>query len=84
MKTALLNGDLEEEIYIKPPEGLNIEVHKVCRLIKSLCGLRQAPRAWHIKLKQELAGVNFTASKADCILHLSCCRECRPHKQSCI
>ena len=65
VKTAFLNGDLEEEIYMKPPEGLNIETHKVCRLIKSLYGLRQAPRAWHIKLKEELAGMNFTPSEAD-------------------
>lgn len=42
VKTAFLNGDLEEEIYMQQPEGFVVEAQesKVCRLIKSLYGFR--------------------------------------------
>ena len=45
MKTAFLNGNLEEEIYLEQPEGFIVpgQEQKVCRLIKSLYGLKQAP-----------------------------------------
>jgi hypothetical protein len=46
IKTAFLNGDLEEEIYMDQPEGFVLpgNEHKVCKLLKSLYGLKQAPR----------------------------------------
>jgi len=45
VRTALLNGKLEEEIYIKQPEGLVLSCpeNEVCELVKSLYGLKQAP-----------------------------------------
>ena len=51
VKTAFLNGDLEEEIYMDQPEGF-IEPEqesKVYKLNKSLYGLKQAPKQWHEK-----------------------------------
>jgi len=46
VKTAFLNGDLEEEIYMTQPEGCEVpgQENKVCRLRKSLYGLKQAPK----------------------------------------
>ena len=46
VKTAFLNGDLEEEICMDQPEGFTMpgNEHKVCKLLKSLYGLKQAPR----------------------------------------
>ena len=52
--TAFLNGDLDEEIYMLQPDGYQIsgkEDH-VCRLNKSLYGLKQALRCWNRALKE--------------------------------
>ena len=49
VKTAFLNGELEEEIYMKQPEGFVIpsQENKVCKLVKSCYKLRKAPMQWH-------------------------------------
>lgn len=62
VKTAFLHGDLNEEVYVSHPDGFKIKgsEDKVYRLHKALYGLRQAPRAWNIKLKSILKELNFT------------------------
>jgi hypothetical protein len=46
VKTTFLNGEIEEEVYIKQPDGFMIhEDSHVCRLKKAMYGLKQAPRA---------------------------------------
>ena len=49
VKTAFLNGELEEEIYMEQLEGFIVsgQENKVCRLVKSLYGLKQAPKKIH-------------------------------------
>ena len=49
VKTAFLNGDLEEEIYMEQPEGVVVkgQERKVCKLVKSLYGLKQAPKQYY-------------------------------------
>jgi hypothetical protein len=71
VKTMLLNGVREEEIYIEQPEGF--EVHNntshVCRLKRALYGLKQAPRAWYNVIDNYLLGMGFTKSEADSNLY---------------
>jgi hypothetical protein len=61
VKSAFLNGDLREEVYVQQPPGFVVagEEHKVLRLRKALYGLRQAPRAWNIKLDESLVSLGF-------------------------
>ena len=61
VKCAFLNGDLEEEIYMEQPEGFvkEGEEHLVCKLKKSLYGLKPSPRAWNHKLDGDLKDLGF-------------------------
>lgn len=71
VKTAFLNGDVEEDIYMRQPEGFVAkgEEHLVCKLKKSLYGLKQAARAWNIKANEVLLEEGFTRSQADPCLY---------------
>ena len=62
VKTAFLHGELKEEVYVTQPEGFIVDgqEHKVYKLKKALYGLRQAPRAWNIKLNEILRSLRFT------------------------
>jgi hypothetical protein len=69
VKTAFLNGELEEEVYMQQPQGYEQGgPEMVCHLKRTLYGLRQAPRAWHMRLKEELGNFEFVASMADAAL----------------
>ncbi|WVY89808.1 hypothetical protein V8G54_035322 [Vigna mungo] len=67
VKTTFLHGDLEEEIYMKQPEGFEEpgKEHLVCRLKKSLYGLKQAPRQWYKKFDSFMIQHNFKKTSAD-------------------
>jgi len=66
IKTAFLNGDLEEEVYVTQPPGFdNGDPNIVCRLHKALYGLKQAPRAWHKVLNEKLLSMGYEVSKSD-------------------
>ena len=56
VKSAFLNGELEEEVYIEQPEGFQLSenIDYVCKLKKALYGLKQAPRAWYSRLDKYL------------------------------
>jgi len=64
IKTTLLNGELEEDIFMEMPLGYRLD-GKVWKLKKTLYGLKQAPRAWHKKLTEELQKLGFLCSSAD-------------------
>lgn len=64
--TAFLHGDLEEEIYMKPPAGFPCPKGKVLRVCKALYGLKQSPRAWYQKLYNTMVQkLGFRVSKYD-------------------
>ena len=67
IKTAFLHGELDEELYMKQPPGFIKagEEHLVCKLKKSIYGLRQSPRQWNQALHRFLAAQGFTRSICD-------------------
>lgn len=71
VKTAFLNGDIIEEIYMKQPEGFvnTYQRNLVCRLRKSLYGLKQSARAWNFKINSVLVNNGFKRSVADQCLY---------------
>ncbi|GJY83348.1 ribonuclease H-like domain-containing protein [Tanacetum coccineum] len=69
VNNAFLYGDLEETVYMKPPEGYFPSDNKVCMLKKSLYGLKQAPRQWNANLTSTLIENGFSQSKYDYSLY---------------
>ena len=72
IKTAFLNGDLHEEVYVVQPRGFvqKGEENKVCRLKKALYGLKQAPRAWYEKMHAYLTAHGFQNSPTESTLYV--------------
>eukprot|EP00253_Pinus_taeda_P028462 PITA_28462 len=64
VKNAFLHGDLSEEIYMDQPHGFIQDSSLVCRLKKSLYGLKQTPRAWYEKMDSFLLSQNFERCNA--------------------
>lgn len=69
VKGAFLNGDIDDEVYVYPPEGLDIGKDKVLKLNKSLYGLKRAPRCWNDKFNSFMLQNNFCRSISDCCLY---------------
>jgi hypothetical protein len=67
VKKAFLNGELEEETYMDQPEGFVVKGQErmVCKLVKSLYRLKQAPKQWHDKFDRTLTSVGFVTNEAD-------------------
>ncbi|GKF46865.1 zinc finger, CCHC-type containing protein, partial [Tanacetum coccineum] len=67
VKTTFLNGDLDEEVYMKQPEGfvMSGNEHKVFKLVKSLYGLKQAPKQWHQKFDEVVLSSGFLLNQSD-------------------
>ena len=61
VNTAFLNGDFKENVFMSQLEGFVVKgkEQKVCKLIKSLYILKQAPRSWYEKLIEHLLKLNF-------------------------
>ena len=65
--TAFLNGKLTEDVYMTQPEGFTVrgKEHLVCKLQKSIYGLKQSPRCWNSMLDNYLKSLGFSQSTAD-------------------
>ena len=67
VKTAFLNGELDEEIYMEQPEGFVVQgqENKVCKLVKSLYGLKQAQKQWHEKFDHTMLSHGFKINECE-------------------
>ena len=74
VETAFLNGLLNEDIYMVQPEGYAIsgKENLVCKLKKSLYGLKQSPRCWNTVLNQYLESIGFKSCDADPCVYVRC------------
>ena len=68
--TAYLNGELEEELYLLPPDGVQIPDGHCWRLKRSLYGLKQAGRTWNKTLDRSLTSLGFTRLDAETCLYV--------------
>ena len=72
VKTAFLNGNLEEEIFMKQPEGFADKKHPnmVCKLRKGLYGLKQSARCWNKVIDEYLKESGFKQNDADACIYV--------------
>ncbi|CAL8138183.1 unnamed protein product [Prunus armeniaca] len=75
VKTTFMNGELEEENYMRQPEGFEKEgkKHMVCKLGKTIYGLKQASRRWYFKFHQTVSTYGFEENIADQCIYLKKC-----------
>jgi hypothetical protein len=67
--TAFLNAPLDEDIYMLPPEGLDIPEGKVLLLKKSLYGLKQSPRNFNKTLNKTIVNMGFKRCMSDTCMY---------------
>ena len=73
VKSAFLNGHLEEEVYMYQPQGFQEVLgkeHMVCKLVKVLYALKQAPRTQYIKIEKHLQDNGFKRSFYDSNIYI--------------
>jgi hypothetical protein len=73
IKNAFTESHLKEEIYLAPPQGIQVQKGHVLHALRSLYGLKQAGRDWSLLLKSELLKMDFVQSLADPCLYT--CKE---------
>jgi hypothetical protein len=65
IKTAFLNADVDEEIYLEIPDGVNVSKKMVLKLKKALYGIKQAPKAWNDNIDRFLRSLGFVPCVKD-------------------
>ena len=67
VKTAFLNGELEEEIYMEQPIGFIVkgQDQKVCKLHRSIYGLKQSSRQWYLRFHKAILTYDFKMIEED-------------------
>ena len=67
VKNAFLNGDLEEEVYMKQLEGLSSsgDEHLACKLKKSIYGLKQPSCQWYLNFRDVISSFGFVENIMD-------------------
>ena len=69
VKTAFLNGKLDEVVFMQQPEGYEDGTNRVCRLNRSLYGLKQSPRNWNARFNEFLEAEGFAATPEDACVY---------------
>ena len=72
VKTAFLNGHLLEDVYMVQPEGFVDKKHpnKVCKLKRSIYGLKQASRSWNLRFDEEITKYGFIKNEDDACVYM--------------
>jgi len=72
VKTAFLNGDLNETIFMAQPEGFAIKgkEHMGCKLKKSIYGLKQVSRQWNLKFDEVIKKFGFKENDVDSCIYI--------------
>ncbi|KAE8242086.1 hypothetical protein A4X06_0g7253 [Tilletia controversa] len=65
VKTAYLNGELDVDLYMRQPPGYDDGSGRVCRLLRTLYGLKQSGRYWYHKLRDRLVAAGFSQLKSE-------------------
>jgi len=76
MKTVFLNENLDEEVYMDQPKGFLVEgkEHMVCKLKKSIYGIKQASRQWYLKFNDTITSFGFKENIVDRCIYLKVSR----------
>ena len=77
VKTAILHGELEEDIYMQLPEGFTVSGKEdyVCLLKRSLYGLKQSPRQWYKRFDSFMISHDFQRSSFDSCVYFKRCND---------
>ena len=72
VKSTFLNGNLEEEVYMDQPEGFVTTSNErlVCKLNKSIYGLKQASRQWYLKFNNTIVSYGFVENTVDRCIYM--------------
>ena len=73
VKTAFLNGNIDVEVYMEQPDGFIDTKYskKVCKLQKTIYGLKQSARCWNKTIDNFLRKLNYTAYEADPCIYIN-------------
>jgi hypothetical protein len=72
IKGTYLNGILKEDVYMHQPEGYSNGTDKVCKLVKTLYGLKPSGHEWNIQFNQGIQAVGFTRLYSDPCAYIRC------------
>ncbi len=72
VKTPFLNGTINEDVYMRIPEGIHyynrLKEIRVCKLKKALYGLKTSPKRWNVKFREEMTNCGMTlCDKESCV-----------------
>ena len=70
VKGAYLNGILKEKVYMRQPEGYEDGTDRICELLKTLYGLKQAGHEWNIEFDLQIKQLNFSRPHSDPCIYI--------------